>query len=114
MRRTSSLALRERQVPVMQALSVGHAIDPKRAALGRVHSVFAHAVNLEIQGDLWTVVSCDRSDLPFGIRVASSDFVTAGLKRDDTVHVRAGWVGIRTRGSGVVIDCRGASRWIPT
>jgi len=98
----------------MQALSVGHAIDPKRAALGRVHSVFAHAVNLEIQGDLLTVVSCDRSDLPFGIRVASSDFDTAGLERDDTVHVRAGWVGIRNRGSGVVIDYRGASRWLPT
>ena len=98
----------------MQALSVGHAIDPKCAALGRVHSVFARALNLEIHADLWTVVSCDRSDLPFGIRVPSSDFNTAGLKRDDAVHVRAGWVGIHSRSRAVVIDCRGASRWMPT
>jgi hypothetical protein len=97
----------------MQALSVGHALDVHSAGAGAVHSVFAHAVNAEIGGDLWTLVSADRADLPFGIRVACQGFDALGLRRGDRVNVRSGFVGFESGRAGVVVDCRAAPRWIP-
>jgi hypothetical protein len=98
----------------MQALSLGHALDVHSANAGAVHSVFAHAVNVEIRGDLWTLVSADRADLPFGIRVASRDFDLLGLRGGDRVNVRSGFVGIESSRARVIVDCRAAPRWIPT
>ncbi len=80
------------------------------AAFGAVHSVFAHAVNLTIRGEMWTLLAEDKTDLPFGIRLALSSFHTLGLRCGDLVRVRGGFVGI---GARLVVDCRSASRWKP-
>ena len=94
----------------IQAISVGHALDVDSAGFGSVHSVFTRAVNLTIRGNLWTLLAEDKTDLPFGLRLALSSFCTLGLRRGDLVSVRAGFVAI---GSHLVIDCRVAPRWIP-
>lgn len=98
----------------IQALSVGHALDVNSAGVGVIHSVFARAVNVEIRGDLWTLVGADRADLPFGIRVASTDLDVLGLRRGDRVSVRAGLVGFGSGSTRLVVDCLAAPRWIPT
>ncbi len=94
----------------LQALSVGHAADLRAAASGSVHSVFAHAVNLVVDDELWTIASARRPDLPFGIRVAHDGFDALAVRRGDRASVRAGFVGI---GTAVVVDCRAAPRWMP-
>jgi len=97
----------------MQALSVGHALDVYSAGLGRIHSVFAQAVNVEIRGDMWTLLSAERADLPFSIRVASMDLNSLGLCRGNSVNVRSGFIGIGPRSTRIVVDCRAAPRWTP-
>ena len=97
----------------LQALSVGHCVDAGSAGLASVHSVFARAVNVEVRGDLWTLLGAERGDLAFGIRVASQDFEALGLRRGDRVHIRAGFVGIAAGAARLVVDCRAAPRWIP-
>lgn len=97
----------------LQALSVGHALDVDSSGTGAVHSVFARALNVEIRGDLWTLLGTERTDLPYGIRVASRDLDTLGLHRGDPVHVRSGFVGIGTASTRLVVDCRSAPRWRP-
>lgn len=97
----------------MQALSTGHALDLRSAGAGAVHSVYTHAVNLVVRGDLWTLVSAQRADLPFGIRVACQDFNALGVRRGERVDVRSGFVGIGTGSAGLVVDCRAAPRWLP-
>jgi len=97
----------------MQALSLGHALDVYSAGAGAIHSVFAHAVNVEMRGDMWTLLNADRADLPFSIRVASTDFDALALRRGDPVNVRSGLIGIGPRRAPLVVDCRAAPRWIP-
>ena len=71
------------QAARIQALSVGHALDADSAGFGIVHSVFAHAVNLLIREEMWTLLTSDKADLPFGIRVASADFDVFGFRNGD-------------------------------
>ena len=97
----------------MQALSVGHALDVYSAGSGRIHSVFAHAVNVEIRRDMWTLLGAERTDLPFGIRVASMDFISLGLCRGNPVNARSGFIGFESRTARIVVDCRAAPRWTP-
>jgi hypothetical protein len=97
----------------LPALSVGHALDIDSAAAGVVHSVFERAVNVVTCTDLWTLLSADRTDLPFGIRVAARDFHALALRRGERVDVRAGFVGIGSGPNRLVVDCRAAPRWIP-
>jgi len=97
----------------LQALSLGHALDVDSSGAGAVHSVFARALNVEIGGGLWTLLGAERSDLPFGIRVASRDFDTLGLRRGDPVNVRSGFVGIGAASARLVVDCRCTPRWTP-
>ena len=97
----------------MQALSVGHALDVYSAGSGRIHSVFAHAVNVEIRRDMWTLLGAERTDLPFGIRVASMDFTSLDLCRGNLVNVRSGFIGLGSRTTRIVVDCRAAPRWTP-
>ena len=97
----------------LTALSVGHALDTGSVSSGLVHSVFARAVNLEIHGEMWTVLAAERSDLPLGIRLAAQDFTTLGVRRGDRVHVRAGFAAIASKRGRLVVDCRAAPRWIP-
>jgi hypothetical protein len=91
-------------------VSVGHAVDASATAFGVVHSVFDHAVNLMICGDMWTLLAKTRADLPFGIRVTLTKFDTLSLRRGDRVTVRSGFVGIGPR---LVVDCRVTPRWMP-
>jgi hypothetical protein len=97
----------------IQALSTGHAVDLQSTGAGAVHSVFARAVNLEVRGDLWTLLSDERADLPFGIRVGVDRVDALGLRRGDRVSVRSGFVGIGAARSALVVDCRAAPRWTP-
>jgi hypothetical protein len=94
----------------IQAVSVGHALDVDSTALGSVHSVYAHAVNLAICGDMWTLLADNAADLPLGIRVTRTSFDKFGLRRGDCVNVRSGFVGVSSR---LVVDCRAAPRWTP-
>ncbi len=95
----------------IQAISVGHALNFDLAVCGAVHSVFAHAVNLTVRGDMWTLLAEDKADLPFGIRLGLSSFQYFGLRRGGVVSVRAGFVGIGSA-PRLVVDCRAAARWI--
>jgi hypothetical protein len=96
------------------ALSVGHALNVDAAGVGVVHSVFERAVNVLAGQDLWTLLSADRSDLPFGIRIAAWDFDAIGLRRGDRVEFRAGFVRIGSEPERLLIDCRSTPQWIPT
>lgn len=95
----------------VQALTLGYALDVQSPTSGVVHSVYPRAVNLEIRGALWTVLTQDRDELAFGLRVALDATDVLRLQRGERVHVRAGWVSIGDRQA--VIDCRAAARWIP-
>ena len=97
----------------VQAISVGHALDVDAASSGIVQQAFAHAVNLAIGGEMWTLLTADRPDLPFGIRTAFHDFGGFGLRQGDRVGVRSGFVGIRSGSTCHVVDCRSAQRWRP-
>ena len=98
----------------IQALSVGHALDADSAGFGIVHSVFARAVNLMMGPELWTLLAADKTDLPFGIRLATADFDVLGLHNGEPVNVRAGFVSIGSGSTGRVVDCRAAPRWLPS
>ena len=98
----------------IQALSVGHALDADSAGFGIVHSVFARAVNLMMGSELWTLMAADKTDLPFGIRLATADFDVLGLHNGEPVNVRAGFVSIGSGSTGRVVDCRAAPRWLPS
>jgi len=98
----------------IQALSVGHALDADSAGFGIVHSVFARAVNLMMGPELWTLMAADKTDLPFGIRLATADFDVLGLHNGEPVNVRAGFVSIGSGSTGRVVDCRAAPRWLPS
>jgi hypothetical protein len=97
----------------VQASTLGPALDIDSAAAGHVHSVFAHAVNIAIGTDLWTLLTRGQSDLPFGIRTVLDGCAALALQRGDPVAVRAGFIGIGSGPARVVVDCRGASRWQP-
>jgi hypothetical protein len=95
----------------IHALSVGHALDVNSAGSGVVHSVFAHAVNLMICGNMWTLLGEHKGDLPFGIRLPLSNLGTLGLRSGEPVSVRSGFVGVA---ASLVVDCRMAARWAPS
>jgi hypothetical protein len=97
----------------IQALSVGYALDVDAVGFGIVHSVFARAVNLMIRAEMWTLLTADKADLPFGIRVASADFDGPGFGNGDPVNVRADFVSIGSGSTCRVVDCRAAARWLP-
>lgn len=99
-----------RQAERLQAVTMGHTLDVESPGSGVVHSVFARAVNLDLRGELWTLVAAEKADLPFGIRVGLSNLDPLRLRGGEAVSVRAGFVGI---GARLVVDCRAASRWAP-
>jgi len=97
----------------LQAVSVGHFLDVTLTGVGFVHSVFDRAVNLEICGNMWTLLAADGADLPLGICIAVEDFKNLGMRNGDPVNVRSGYLGIRSRGRCLVVNCRAAPQWIP-
>lgn len=92
----------------LQALSLGCEVDVWRPRSGVVHSAFERAINLLLDGELWTVLGAPRADSPFGIRVALGD-ARFNVQAGERVSVRAGYVGM----GRVVLDCRSAPRWEP-
>jgi len=92
----------------LHAVSLGGEIDVWSARSGVVHSVFASAVNLLVDDELWTVLGPGRTDSPFGIRLAPGN-ARLNVQAADPVNIRAGYVGI----GRLVLDCRTASRWVP-
>ena len=95
---------------LLHAVTLGCAIDLRAPRVGRVHSVFARAINLAVDGDLWTVFACDHPDSPFGLRLAAGDLAPLQeLRAGDPVHIRAGHLGLGPH----VIDGRCAARWAP-
>jgi len=98
-------------VIALQAQTLGRQLDVWRPQTGVVHSVFEHAVNLIIDGELWTVLAPERPDIPFGIRLAPGHRPdTLNVRPMDHVHVRAGYVGF----GSLILDCRTAACWTPS
>lgn len=92
------------------AQAIGSVIDLRTPRTGQVHSVFKHAVNLEIGDELWTVTARGGHDAAFTVRL--SDAVLPGdlgLRARDPVCVRSRHLRIGTS----VIDARTAARWVP-
>jgi hypothetical protein len=99
---------------VIASERVGHALDVDCNCAGAVHSVFSRAVNLEIEGELWTLLASDCADLPFGIRLPVRSFEAFAIREGGSVHARAGFVGVGPPGRRIVADCRAAPRWAPS
>lgn len=97
-------------IPV-KGLSLGHALDTVAPGNGMVHSIFGHAVNLVVGGEMWTLLASRKRDLPFGIRMACDDFDALRIHRGDSVNIRAGFLSIA---SHLVIDCRTTECWHPS
>jgi hypothetical protein len=90
--------------------AIGSVIDLRTARTGWVHSVFTHAVNLELGEEMWTVVAHDGHDAALTLRL--SGVVVPGdlrLRIQDPVYVRSSHV----RAGASVIDTRTAVRWMP-
>jgi Protein of unknown function (DUF2877) len=101
------------QAARIQALSIGHALERESARYGVVHSVFARAVNLMVREEMWTLLAAEKADLPFGIRIASSQLEVLGFRNGDPVNIRAGFLSIGSDSTCRVVDCRAAPRWLP-
>jgi Protein of unknown function (DUF2877) len=97
-------------IALVTAGAIGSVIDLRAPRTGRVHSVFAHAVNLELGEEMWTVVARDGHDAALTLRlsglVAPGD---VGWRVHDPVCVRARHVRV----GATVIDARTAVRWMP-
>lgn len=90
------------------AISIGCAIDGWRPQTGVVHSVFAHAINLLMDDELWTVLDRPGRETPFAIALATPGLMMS-TTIGDAVAVRAGSVSV----GRATIDCRTAVRWTP-
>jgi hypothetical protein len=90
--------------------TIGSVIELRTPRTGQVHSVFTHAVNLEIGDELWTVTAHSGHDAAFTVRLAGAVLPgDLGLRSRDPVHVRSRHI----RAGAAVIDARTAVRWIP-
>lgn len=90
--------------------AIGSVIDLRTPRTGRVHSVFARAVNLELGEEMWTVVARGGHDAALTVRLSGAvPPGDLGLRRHDPVCVRSSHV----RAGPAVIDARAAVRWMP-
>jgi hypothetical protein len=89
-----------------QVALVGAGIDVVGPSSGVVHSSFARALNMLVDGEMWTVLGADRAASPFSIGLAAGSG-RFGANVGDRVNVRAGYVGI----GRITLDCRSAARW---
>ena len=90
--------------------AIGSVVDVRTPRSGRVHSVFAHAVNLELGEQMWTVIARGGHDAALTIRLSGA--VVPGdlsLRIHDPVCVRSSHVRV----GAAVIDARTAVRWMP-
>ena len=99
---------------IIAAERVGYALPAGVHSVGAVHSVFSCAVNLEIEGEMWTLLASDCAEQPFGIRLPVRSFEAFAIREGDGIHTRAGFVGVERAGGRLVVDCRAAPRWAPS
>ena len=94
----------------VSAGTIGSVIELRTPRTGRVHSVFTHAVNLEVGDELWTVTAHGGHDAAFTVRLAGTVLPgDLGVRSHDPVHVRSRHI----RAGTAVIDARTAVRWLP-
>jgi hypothetical protein len=94
----------------VNAAAIGSVIELRSPRAGRVHSVFTHAVNLEIGAELWTVTARGGHDAAFTVRLADAVLPgDLGVRSGDPVSVRSRHI----RAGTAVIDARTAVRWLP-
>ncbi|HKP55314.1 MAG TPA: DUF2877 domain-containing protein [Polyangiales bacterium] len=92
----------------LQARSLGFEIDVWKSQHGAVHSCFDRAINLSIEGELWTVLGVGQPEAPFGVGLAVCDqLADLGVQAGDRVFVRAGYLRLGPR----IVDCRSARHW---
>jgi hypothetical protein len=90
--------------------AIGSVIDLRTPRTGRVHSVFRHAVNLELGDQMWTVVAPGGHDAALTVRLSGVAVPgDLGLRIHDRVWVRSSHVRV----GPAVIDARTAARWMP-
>jgi hypothetical protein len=90
--------------------AIGSVIELRTPRTGRVHSVFTHAVNLELGEQMWTVVAPGGHDGALTVRLSGTVVPgDLGLRIGDPVCVRSRHV----RAGPAVIDARTAVRWMP-
>src|SRR5271165_1573244 len=77
--------------------AIGSAVELRTPRTGRVHSVFTHAVNLELGDELWTVVAPGGHDAALTVRLSGAVVPgDLGLRINDPVYVRSrhvAWAG---------------------
>jgi hypothetical protein len=94
----------------LTAGAIGSVIDLRTPRTGRVHSVFTHAVNLELGEQMWTVVAPGGHDAALTVRLSGAAVPgDLGLRIHDRVWVRSSHVRV----GPAVIDARTAVRWMP-
>jgi len=94
----------------VNAAAIGSVIELRTPRAGQVHSVFRHAVNLEVGDELWTVTANGGHDAAFTVRLSDAALPgDLGLRRHEPVCVRSRHI----RAGAVVIDARTAARWTP-
>jgi hypothetical protein len=94
----------------VHAGTIGSAIELRTPRTGQVHSVFTHAVNLEIGDELWTVTGRAGHDAAFTVRLSGVLLPgDLGVRSHDPVYVRSRHI----RAGAAVIDARTAIRWMP-
>jgi len=94
----------------VQAATIGSVIDICEPQTGHVHSVFTHAVNLQVGDELWTVTAHGGHDAAFTVRLSGAVLPgDLGLRSRDPVCVRSRHL----RAGTAVIDARTAVRWTP-
>jgi len=94
----------------LTAQAIGPVVDLGKPRSGWVHSVFAHAVNLQLGDELWTVVPRGGHDGALTVRLIDAVLPgDMGLRAYDPVWVRSRYVRV----GPAVIDARTAVRWIP-
>ena len=97
-------------IALVTAGAIGSVIDLRAPRTGRVHSVFAHAVNLELGEDMWTVVARGGHDAALTVRLSGMVVPgDLGLRIHDPVWVRSSHL----RAGTTVVDARTAVRWRP-
>lgn len=94
----------------VNAGTIGSVIELRAPRAGLVHSVFTHAVNLEVGDELWTVTGHGGHDAAFTVRLADAVLPgDLGVRPRDPVSVRSRHI----RAGTAVIDARTAVRWLP-
>jgi hypothetical protein len=94
----------------LQVRSLGYLV-PRDDYAGRVHSVFAHACNIDARGSMLTLVAADGDDAPAALRLAPGAPADLSLvfARGEPIVVRR----LEARTPRVALSLAGARCWRP-